>query len=454
MPSTPQPTILIKKKDGTKERVLLSELQKRKKTKQPPKNNKIILDKKEEKVDVAGQPEQVKNTTNNAINKKKEKPPKPKPTKTTQKAPPKNNITIEAYQPPEEPNYFNEDEWEESDQSVATYEEDSVDFVDEEKEELFFENQEEVMVPAVVGEHHLAVDAPVVDAFVDQAAAQAWDQEDHQSLLEEKIELEDEKETKLPHAREDSVEGVLASLPFKIPADLKGRLSSLIQSRIKDIRSDNQVIEYAERSADMGGLGLSPENSSLLISTIQKVFHVRPTTVIPKNKKTKSDLVTSMKLPKAHPTNVAASLAQNHDSTRGGDTNQKIAKPQSKNRNPILHDVIAPSPHPEDRTISPMDELRNFSLVDFRRLSTNVDQAKEILLNKFAQLKQESFILFLKSGEAWRKSPLFQIYSTILYESISTGRTVAEVIASKGDSDSISGEEFTALASVGKVLAT
>ncbi|PIZ94600.1 MAG: hypothetical protein COX81_03115 [Candidatus Magasanikbacteria bacterium CG_4_10_14_0_2_um_filter_37_12] len=420
MVSNPKTTILIKKKDGTRERILLSELQNRKKS-IAPANNNVVLSAKKTTI-IIDNKEKKANTAKKVTEKVDEK---------TEENPDKNLAAIVAYQPPEESDYFTEDEWD--DDETETSEKDG-------EEEMLFENQEPPTLPALESEQHLAMTTPVVDTFVDQAVAKAWTPKDHQSLLEEEIVLKKEDQSILPENREESVSGVLASLPFQISKDLEGRLSSLIQSRLKDIRTDQQVLEYSEREIGSGGLSLSIEDAALLVSAIQKVFHVRPNIKVPKKEKIASSLLSNIKVP-SHIVHEPIEPERDVDKESG-----------NKQKNLIMHDVVAPPTLLEDQTISPIDELRNFSLADFRRLSSNVGQATEVLLNKFDQLKKESFSLFLKSGEAWRKSTLYELYATVLYESLSMNKTVGEVIQSRGSTDSISNEEFIAMANVGKIL--
>ena len=84
-----------------------------------------------------------------------------------------------------------------------------------------------------------------------------------------------------------------------------------------------------------------------------------------------------------------------------------------------MHDVIAPNPGPVKKSsVGPVDELRNFTLVDFRRLSDKPEDAVEKIKDKFDVLREESFLLYLNGKEAWQSSPLCLQYQENLSKSL------------------------------------
>ena len=85
-----------------------------------------------------------------------------------------------------------------------------------------------------------------------------------------------------------------------------------------------------------------------------------------------------------------------------------------------MHDIIAPAAAKEETKASagPIEELQQMTLVDFRRLSANPAQASEILLEKFENLKEESYVLFIKAVQAWYNSPLYRQYQQIIADAV------------------------------------
>ena len=58
-----------------------------------------------------------------------------------------------------------------------------------------------------------------------------------------------------------------------------------------------------------------------------------------------------------------------------------------------MHDVKT-----KPTSLSPLDEIQYFSLIDLRRLSSKPAEAVARLKQKFINLKDESFVLFMDSG--------------------------------------------------------
>jgi len=55
--------------------------------------------------------------------------------------------------------------------------------------------------------------------------------------------------------RDDQVQSVLQGLNFSVPQEFTSRLRSIIQLRLKDLRSEDETRESALRPGKDGGLG-------------------------------------------------------------------------------------------------------------------------------------------------------------------------------------------------------
>ena len=98
-----------------------------------------------------------------------------------------------------------------------------------------------------------------------------------------------------------------------------------------------------------------------------------------------------------------------------------------------------------------MDEIRLFTLVDFRRLSADAGKAGGMLIAKFETIKKESHLLFLQAKEAWKESPLYREYLDVLKRAMSAGKTVDEILAAQGKGGLGKGE-FSAVVELNKQL--
>jgi len=72
---------------------------------------------------------------------------------------------------------------------------------------------------------------------------------------------------------------------------------------------------------------------------------------------------------------------------------------------PMVNDIIS---HPQ--TMSPLDEIKFFTLTDFRRLSSSPVEAAARLKQKFTNLKEESIIWYFSAFDSWHASPLYLDY--------------------------------------------
>jgi hypothetical protein len=276
-----------------------------------------------------------------------------------------------------------------------------------------------------------AVLTPVSKIFVDEAMAKkktiVWKSEDHESLLanddENDLKPSEVALTKLPVRRNDLLSKVLKNLKFSLKENLLARVDSLVISKLKDIRSDEQILDYAVRAENVGGLGLDKKKAEELLLAIKS-------SLTPVSKMVNVDR--SQK-------NDEQILQQNVFSDR-----QKNVIKDFGNK-PILHDVSPAQRVVEEvkKVVGPVDEIRGFTLVDFRRLGTSPKECVKILKEKLEVLKSDSIVIFLEAVLAWRESPLFRQYEENLSKAILSGKKIKEEIdANRG----LSWEEFLELA--------
>jgi len=109
-----------------------------------------------------------------------------------------------------------------------------------------------------------------------------------------------------------------------------------------------------------------------------------------------------------------------------------------------MHDVVS-----KTKIYGPLEEIQNFTLVDLRRLSTDVGEAVSRFQQKFINVKGESIILYLKVMDVWLKSPLYKEYISKISDSLSKGINLEKVLF---DSKGITLQEIKALAIMNKTL--
>ncbi|PIR76439.1 MAG: hypothetical protein COU32_01985 [Candidatus Magasanikbacteria bacterium CG10_big_fil_rev_8_21_14_0_10_42_10] len=261
-------------------------------------------------------------------------------------------------------------------------------------------NEESVPLPKKLVEassHDLSTSTPVGDYFVDIARAHEWDERDHVSPLEERVGETDGRHhtgNPLPASRYEDTKAVLQMLSFSIPQDLRSRLHSLIQSRMKDVRSDQQLIDYAMRSSDQGGLSLSHSQAETLVEAIHSTLALRKEEHIPSPRKT----VMTAPVPK--------------NRARGPSTPVVVSdeSPLSERGEKQTSFTDIHPPEKIQQTVGPLEEMAQFTLTDLRRYNQDPVKAMALLQDKVHLIREESYLEYQKIKIAWQQSPLYQQY--------------------------------------------
>jgi len=296
------------------------------------------------------------------------------------------------------------------------------------------EKTQEIMIEP---EQPLATTTPVKEIFVDEAIAKQkvsgpkWDKEDFVSLLDEglkeldkKIEKENAIEEKLPECSE-----IISRMTFKLPQQLQGRFCSLVHTRLKGVRDNEQLREYAMKTEVDGGVGLNPAQVSEVINYVEAFGKGK---TVPPVQKKKEDPTPKRDV-------VAEILKKNTDMGA-------YQFPMGNyGRKAVVQDV-KPMPKVEKRGVGPVDELGTFGLVDLRRLGNTPETSSLALKGKFMALRSESYLLYMQALEVWHTSPLFREYQKVILESLKNGMTFLQYFSqTPGEKNTMSLNEFIAL---------
>lgn len=119
-------------------------------------------------------------------------------------------------------------------------------------------------------------------------------------------------------------------------------------------------------------------------------------------------------------------------------------------KRPLVRDIEVAKPLARV-SMGPVDELRAFTLTDWRRLGPDVTKAGEEVWKKFAELQAESYILFLDGVRAWHDSPLYREYLDALTKALTTGVTIEQSL-SQGTAETLKPQEWTAILALGSKL--
>jgi hypothetical protein len=227
---------------------------------------------------------------------------------------------------------------------------------------------------------------------------------------------------------------------IKLNPETEKRLIGLIQLRLKDIRSEDEAREWMMMSENQLGIGLNKEQADKILKMIEE-----------KRKKPFEINVPVLKKPLGTPTALAKEDREPLPAV-DAPNNPFVHSPQSRpepNRpvaqaKPIMQDITSA----KSMNLGPVDEIKYFTLVDFRRLSANPMEAAARLKQKFINLKEESYLLFINALEVWRQSPLFIDYMNASVEALNTKTKLTE----RDKNEKITIDEIEALIKMEKDL--
>ena len=114
-------------------------------------------------------------------------------------------------------------------------------------------------------------------------------------------------------------------------------------------------------------------------------------------------------------------------------------RPTAAAETPIGRQTVQPTggrPKIEDvkfkpKSMGPVDEIGALTVLDFRRLGTNPNEAVAVIMEKIEVLEQESFSQRLAAIRAWQDSPVYRLYLELGGASMEEKKSVAAIIAER-----------------------
>lgn len=251
-----------------------------------------------------------------------------------------------------------------------------------------------------------------------QEAKKPLKREDVASPLEEKLEKSKVAVASpaMPHdiplgPADEAVESILKKAGWAITPDVKNRLSPLIVSRLKDVRTDPQFLVHAMTPTHRGGVGLSPDQAEKLLAVIQSL--------LPRQKQELG-----------------------------------ISKPSGIPAKPVMRDIIAPPPRvvPERGSMGPKEEFAAMTVLDFRRFGATIDASLSRFKEKFDALKTESYMVFLDARDGWYESPLYRSYIETVVSAIKEKKKLADAIPAQGSKDQLTMDVVKAIVEMNRYI--
>lgn len=269
--------------------------------------------------------------------------------------------------------------------------------------------------------------------------AENFTKDDAKSLLEEELPVMKPGTPLASKGRAKEAEEIYRKLNLPLAPDVRNRLFGLIELRLKDVRSEDEVRDWLVLPEKQMGIGLAADKAGLVLKICRE--YAQKTAL-----SAQAD-VAPLKRPPGIPTapqNAPAALMKEDreplpakdapfnsfvhaPQTRKSATEPGLSPQKEPVARPIVRDIAPAVPV----NLGPVEEVKYISLVDFRRLSSDAAEAASRLKQKFLNMKDESYILFINCLEAWRQSPLFLEYIGVSIEALNSRKKLADVIIDK-----------------------
>lgn len=124
----------------------------------------------------------------------------------------------------------------------------------------------------------------------------------------------------------------------------------------------------------------------------------------------------------------------------------------SQRRPQQMNNMARQSQNEQPVIMGPVEELAHFSITEFRRLDADPTQAAEKIIKKIQLLEQESLLKRAQGVEAWKTSPLNQLYVRVGTRSFERTMAIEQAIQEMkhAGEEVMTPEEFHAIASLNR----
>ncbi|MFH1111798.1 MAG: hypothetical protein V1712_01870 [Patescibacteria group bacterium] len=214
------------------------------------------------------------------------------------------------------------------------------------------------------------------------------------------------------------------------------RFVQIFVSFMKDVRDEIEVREVMLKNQDAGGLGLTSDKVEAVIGIFKKIKKDLPdkikqwSEVSQRPAPVKTVLPEQKVVPLPQVKRQPEPADQEKTATWHQEMLEQIAKmavtpaPDKKNTiNPKMVDIKAPP-----RVFGPLEELKEMSLLDFRRLASTANEVAVKLLAKIQLIGETGIGRKFQAVRAWQASRVYKMYVNIGRESIEQTKPITEII--------------------------
>ncbi len=254
---------------------------------------------------------------------------------------------------------------------------------------------------------------------------------------------------------------------------LMKRFQAILLSRLRDVRTSQELQELLLRPVKIGGLGLDAitvtklihdaEDAALRLHDSETARHLAMPSVPSEPSASKPTSVTPVPPapvvpppPVPQPKPAPMELPKNMEPTIPVRPRPTEVAPRPTVREvaplepgkPMIHDVKRPKP------MSLVDELADLSVDDFRNLGHDLAESAAKVAEKIHVLAEDSFAKRAEGISAWRRSGIYQLYLELGRQSMAEARPIENVISLRKHNNQpyLTAAEFTVVADLNRQL--
>lgn len=265
-----------------------------------------------------------------------------------------------------------------------------------------------------------------------------------------------------------------------------GKFKQVIKTYLRGSRDKLATLDALTKASELGGVALNRDTAERVIiiasnflkkSTLPK----KTSTTLPATEE--YDLTASLKAqgklktpPVAQPSRPKPILDVSHElmppvptvvTTKHQPVVKPVAKPIKPKPTPKPRTVTPPPPPKADsgkvkmddiryeaKALSPVEELRYFTLINFRRLDPDPTKAVEKIKEKLELLGKENYSKKIEGIEAWGESPLNRLYLAVFRRSLEEGKSLGAILERELEKDKnfLRPQELSAIIALNKSL--
>lgn len=252
---------------------------------------------------------------------------------------------------------------------------------------------------------------------------------------------------------------IIRSANLSIPPTDGERLKTIVLARLKDIRDYFETADALTRSSTEGGMGLKPTEAKVVLDVLEpKVTALAAELAAVEKKRAVESRETAAASKAARVSDRSAAEVRARDLAFAAITGKKAvgaplaaapAAPDSAHSRAAVRDITPPPSH----LVGPVEELRVFTLAEFRKLSREAHEAAFKIRDKIDRLGEQSVADRAAGITAWKESEPVRLYRDLIAAALSLKRPVRDLVAERSKAGSgLTVPEFNAIMELQSLL--